>query len=207
MKFAMIMGSPKRRGSISAHLIEEMKTTIGDKGEVTIFNALEPEQFEEVLSCDRLVFVFPLYFDSLPSHVILYLEQLDAFIQEHPPEKKPSVYAVCNLGFYEGYQTKWALGRIQCWSEAVDLPWKVGLGVGAGPFTPHLPPEAREKTDKGKKQFMQLLLSDTAGDNIFTEPDMSKEMYVEIANKQWLPQLEANGLTVDDVMNPHPRQN
>jgi len=207
MKFAMIMGSPKRRGSISAHLIEEMKTTIADKGEVTIFNALEPEQFEEVLSCDRLVFVFPLYFDSLPSHVISYLEQLNAFIQEHPPEKKPSVYAVCNLGFYEGYQTKWALGRIQCWAEAVSLPWKAGLGIGAGPFIPHLPPEARKRTDKGKEQFLQLLLSDATGDNIYTEPDIPKEMFVEIANAQWTPQLEANGLTVNDVMNPHPRQN
>ncbi len=202
MKFAMILGSPKKRGSISAHLIEEMKTAIGDKGEVTIFNALKTEQFDEILSCDRLVFVFPLYYDSLPSHVISYLEQLDAFIKEHPMENKPSVYGVCNLGFYEGYQTKWALGRIQCWAEAVDLPWKVGLGVGAGPFTIHLPPEAREKTDKGKEQFMQMLISNTAGDNIYTEPDIPKEMFVEIANKQWIPQLKANGLTVDDVMNP-----
>lgn len=207
MKLAIIMGSPKGRGSISAHLIEEMTAAIGDEGEVFVFNALRPEQFDKVLSCDRLVFVFPLYYDSLPSHVISYLEQLDAFIKEYPPEKKPSVYAVCNLGFYEGYQTKWALGRIQCWAEAVGFPWKVGLGVGAGPFTIHLPPEARKKTDEGKKHFLQLLLSDTAGDNIYTEPDIPKEIFVEIANAQWTPQLEANGLTVDDVMNPHPRQN
>ncbi len=202
MKIAMVMGSPKRKRSISSHLIEEMTTAIKDKGEVFVFNAAKPEQFDQVLSCDRLVFVFPLYFDSLPSHVVSYLEQLDGFIKDHPSKKKPSVYAVCNLGFYEGYQTKWALGRIQCWAEAVGLPWKAGLGVGAGPFTPHLPPEARKKTDEGKEQFMQLLLSDTAGDNIFTEPDITKEMYVEIANAQWIPQLEANGLSVDDVMHP-----
>ncbi|NYB51668.1 MAG: hypothetical protein HVN35_03775 [Methanobacteriaceae archaeon] len=198
----MIMGSPKKKGSISAYLIEEMVEAIRDKGEVFVFNAVKPEKFEQILSCDRLVFVFPLYFDSLPSHVVSYLEELNEFIKDHPPKKKPSVYAVCNLGFYEGYQTKWALGRIRCWAEAVGLPWKAGLGIGAGPFTPHLPPEARNKTDKGKEQFMQLLLSDTASDNIFTEPDIPKEMYVEIANAQWIPKLEANGLTVDDIMHP-----
>ena len=202
MNIAMIMGSPKMSGSISAYLIKEMTKSIGDVGNVFIFNATKPERFDEILSCDRLVFVFPLYYDSLPSHVISYLEKLDAFVKEHPPEKKPSVYAVCNLGFYEGYQTKWALGRIQCWADAVGLSWKAGLGVGAGPFTPHLPPEALKRTYKGKKQFLQLLLSDNAGDNIYTEPDMPKEMFVEKGNAQWVPLLEANGLNVDDVMHP-----
>ncbi|WP_281774895.1 NAD(P)H-dependent oxidoreductase [Methanobacterium formicicum] len=202
MKLAMIMGSPKRRGSMSAHLIKEMTKATRKAGEVLVFNAAKPERFDEVLSCDRLVFVFPLYFDSLPSHVVSYLEQLAAYIKEHPPEKTPSVYAVCNLGFYEGYQTKWALGRIQCWAEAVSLPWKTGLGIGAGPFTAHLPPEARKRTDNGKEKFLELLFSDTAGDNIYTEPDIPKEMFVEIANANWIPQLEANHLTVDDVMHP-----
>jgi len=206
MKITMIMGSPKPKGSMSAHLIEEMTTAIGDAGDVQVFNAAKPERFDEVLSCDRLVFVYPLYFDSLPSHVITYLEELDAFIKEHPPKKKPSVYAVCNLGFYEGYQTKWSLGRIQCWADAVGLPWKAGLGLGAGPFLPHLPPVARKRTDKGKEQFLQLLLSDTPGDNIYTEPEIPKEMFVEMGNAGWIPPLEAHGLTVDDVMHPKPKQ-
>jgi len=202
MKFAMIMGSPKPKGSMSSRLIEEMTTAIGNSGKVLIFNAAKPERFNEVLSCDRLVFVYPLYFDSLPSHVIAYLEQLDAFIKAHPPEKNPSVYAVCNLGFYEGYQTRWSLGRIQCWAEAVGFPWKVGIGLGAGPFLPHLPPVARIKTDKGREQFLMLLLSDAGGDNIYTEPEITKEMFVEMGNANWIPSLEANGLTVDDVMHP-----
>jgi hypothetical protein len=127
---------------------------------------------------------------------------LDEFIKEHPPDKKPSVYAVCNLGFYEGYQTKWALGRIQCWAEAVNFPWKAGIGIGAGPMITHMPPEALKRTNNGKKQFLELLLSDATGDNIYTEPDIPKEMFMKIGNDSWIPQLEANGLTVDDVMHP-----
>ena len=206
MKITMIMGSPKPKGSLSIRLIEDMTAAIGNAGQVLVFNAGKPERFEEVLSCDRLVFVYPLYFDSQPSHVITYLEQLDKFIKEHPPKKKPSVYAVCNLGFYEGYQTKWSLGRIQCWADAVGLPWKAGLGLGAGPLLPYLSPGERKITDKGKEQFLKLLLSDTAGDNIYTEPDITKEMFVEYTNANWIPQLAANGLTVDDVMNPKPKQ-
>ncbi len=202
MKLAMIMGSPKPKGSMSARLIEEMTTAIGNSGEVLIFNAAKPERFNEALSCDHLVFVYPLYFDCLPSHVITYLEQLDAFIKAHPPEKKPSVYSVCNLGFYEGYQTKWSLGRIQCWAEAVGFSWKAGNGLGAGPFLPHLPPEARIKTDKGREQFLKLLLSDAGGDNIYTVPEITKEMFVEMGNANWIPVLEAHGLAVDDVMHP-----
>lgn len=81
MKITLINGSPKVKDSASGLILNELKIFLNnseDEAERNISiseynfrkNKLDSAVIEEVVTSDILVFIFPLYVDGVPSHLL-----------------------------------------------------------------------------------------------------------------------------------------
>jgi len=132
-----INGSPKLKDSASGMLIEQIETILGTP--ITTYQALKllragdsSEAITETLNADALIFVFPLYVDSLPAPLIKFLDILER--GNTNPRRKPRVYSVCNCGFYEAEHTRFALNIIENFCLHTGFAWGYGIGIGGGGF-------------------------------------------------------------------------
>ena len=85
MKIVCINGSPKPSGSSSGVILKELKNLL--KGlDIKEISVRKPELTEEmkaaVMDSECLVFAFPLYVDSIPSHLTAVLRQMEILFQE-----------------------------------------------------------------------------------------------------------------------------
>ncbi|MCL2319246.1 MAG: NAD(P)H-dependent oxidoreductase [Treponema sp.] len=135
-KIAVINGSPKAKDSVSTLLVDQVKNIL--ETELTVYQATKLKsqddisaELAQIIQSDVLLFVFPLYVDSLPAPLIKILGSL-----EHAAKTRggllPKVYAVCNCGFYEAEHTRIALEIIGNFCIRTGFRWGYGLGIGMG---------------------------------------------------------------------------
>jgi hypothetical protein len=108
-----INGSPKAEGSVSGMFINQIEHILGTK--ITVYQATKLIRQErisaalsDILQAERLFIVFPLYVDSLPApliHLLTLIEQEAV----NTSARLPTIYAICNCGFYEAEHTQLAL--------------------------------------------------------------------------------------------------
>jgi len=208
MKVCMINGSPKIKDSCCGYLIDEITKLLNSKTEVILHNANDKiftnELFISINSCDVIVFVFPLYVDAIPSHLILFLEAFQKYLNEHTARKIP-VYAISNCGFFEGEQNKYALSIIENFCERTALLWKFGLGIGSGPFI-----EASKSIPWEtfiKKPIYQALIvlknsietGQILNQNIYVTAKIPRRIYIWAAHIGWRKQAKINNLKTKDL--------
>lgn len=205
MKIAFINGSPKKTGSASAMLIEEMTACLEDM-ETVQYHAYNgafaiPEALKEQ---DAMVFVFPLYVDGVPSHLVRLLERLETTLHG----KSISVYAVVNCGFFEGEQNRWALEIIHNWCVKAGLSWGRGLGIGGGGMLSMLkdapPDKGPKKTiSRGIDQLVHSIRENTHGQesaaDLLVSPNFPRRLYMLAAQMGWRRQIKKNGLKAKDL--------
>jgi len=116
------------------------------------------EVLDEMLAANTLLVVFPLYVDALPAALVWLLQQLEQLALMHRSSAAdrslvasaaadqsltepaltsthlPQVFAVCNCGFYEAEQTRFALEIIENFCVRASLTWRYGIGIGCGGF-------------------------------------------------------------------------
>lgn len=94
--------------------------TTTDRSESEIYkisqSPLTEAQIAKIQSSDALIFAFPLYIDSIPSHLLRELLVLE---QRGFQEKKTKVYCIINNGFFEGEQNHVAIEQMKLWCESV----------------------------------------------------------------------------------------
>ncbi|MCL1950700.1 MAG: NAD(P)H-dependent oxidoreductase [Turicibacter sp.] len=198
MKAALINASPKLRGSASGTLVADIKNTLPPSiksVEFKIYRSfLKPSEVEALKECAIWVFVFPLYVDGLPSHLLSCLCQLEeAGLKDHGI----TVYGVANCGFYEGHQTKLALETLEIWSEKAQLKWGMGIGFGGGGALAQM---AAIPLGKGpKKSLGQALnhLSETmfmgeSRENQYLSLGIPRFFYKAAAEHHWKQRIKAN---------------
>lgn len=224
MNGLLINGSPKRSGSASAVLLNDLKSLLDREIETTVLNVnaahpaatagfsgihWEPSPAEERLfSCaDFLVFAFPLYVDSVPSHFLSFLTELERQIQTKgfvSDTRPPAVYAAVNCGFYEGRQAVPALRIVENWCARCGLDYKQGIGCGAGGMLASLaavPPLA------GPKKPLGLALTDMAGHigelkaggEHLLSLKFPRPLYITAAHYGWRKQGRENGLKAGEL--------
>ncbi len=213
-KVCFVNGSPRGENSASQYFISEMGRWL-DKNkaeveEVCIVTALKKgtpaEEFDKLLDADSIVFVFPLYIDSIPSSMLDFLDRLADYRKNEKQDlagarKASDVYAVINCGFVEGHQNINAMQIMQHFSTALRLNWRFGVGIGAGEFmreSQAMPMESKIKR-KVYEGIIQLI-QDIEGSevilkkNIFTNPQMPKALFMLAGSWHWRSMAGKNKL-------------
>ena len=128
----LLYGSPKRTDSATHMLLEALAGQLaGEKVHWFDLVMQGKEAAAALRTAQAAVLAFPLYFDSIPSHVLAWMRAAEAGASAG---SGCHVYAVINCGFYEGSQCQWAAQSVQHWSAHCGLDWGQALGIGGGPM-------------------------------------------------------------------------
>ena len=133
MNILIINGSPKKKGGASAFFAKVlgfmlfpqkvMLKTIGiSRNYENVFTGLK--------SVDVVILSVPLYVDSIPSHMIHFLQQMEQYCINN--KCNFMLYVISNSGFIEGHQNQAHLEQYKCWCERAGITWGGGLGIGGG---------------------------------------------------------------------------
>lgn len=207
MKISLINGSPKAKNSCSDYLLKEIKKLLAENNEIYEFNAragiLPIRSLETLNSSDAIVFAFPLYVDSLPSHFLRFLEALEIYFKSNE-NHTIRVYAISNCGFYEGKQNKTALKIIENWCHKCDLIFAQGLGIGAGPvaneFTNvELGHAIKKDIGLAINSLCSNILNDGVCSNIYASINYPRRLYIFQGNNSWTSVARKNGLKKKDI--------
>lgn len=206
MKIMMIDGSPKVSKSNSEYFLNILSDFIESK-DIVKYKLSKKVDYEDIIkeinTIDTLVFAFPLYVDSLPSHVLEFLIMLEENFKDNL--KEVNVYVIANCGFYEGKQNKIALNIMKCWCKKMNIKWAQGIGIGAGEMMGGL---RNVPMGKGPNTNLGLALDNLAkninenksGDDIFTTPSMFPRFAFRLAaNRFWISKANRNGLKKRDL--------
>ena len=132
MKTVYINASPKKRFCASAYFLFLQRLFVPGK-KVTL-KLRTPADHDRILheldDAQNVVFSLPLYVDGIPSHVLRFLEKMEAYCQEKG--LRLSVYCLANNGFIEGKQNEPLMQLFENFCARAGLVWGGGVGVGGG---------------------------------------------------------------------------
>ena len=119
-----------------------------------------------------IVFMSPVWMDSLPAYVLRFLESVEPKVLEGE-SIAGRFYAVLYTHLYESAQTNIAMDMLRCFCERANIMWGKGLGIGAAD---KLQKEKRIMKMTGKRQGIIKLLRELAahaeyhisGEDVFT---------------------------------------
>ena len=226
-KTVIINGSPKPKESASKMLIEKIQEFLENKP--TIYHAsglVRQEDYSEelsnILNSDILLFVFPLYVDSLPAPLIKLLtiiEQERALIEEKTSmgeqkgidinRKLPIIYAITNCGFFEAEHNQIALDIIKNFSSSVGMRWGYGIGIGGGGY---IASNSKHISKKGSASNVYNAFCELGGamenniekkENVFLTPTMPRFLYKFSGNLSWYLMAIKNGSLTSLKAKPH----
>ena len=127
MKTVLLNCSPRKRFCASAYFLFLQSLFVG--GEKVKERLRSPADhtriLEQLRDAQAVVFGLPLYVDGVPSHVLRFLQEMEAFCRENG--LKLRVYCIANNGFIEGKQNE----PLNFCARA-GLVWGGGVGIGGG---------------------------------------------------------------------------
>ena len=132
MKTLFINCSPKKRFSASAYFLFLQGLFL--RGKKVTENLRTPADYDRVLEqlrdAQAVVFGLPLYVDGVPSHVLRFMEKMEAFCKEN--KLRLNVYCVANNGFIEGRQNEPLMQIFSHFCDRAGLAWGGGVGISGG---------------------------------------------------------------------------
>lgn len=206
MNIMMIDCSPKITESNSGYFLDILSKFIDEK-DISKYKLVKNQGYENIinniLNVEILVIAFPIYVDSIPSHLLRFL----TFIEEEfkGQLKDIKVYVVANCGFYEGIQNKVALNIMKCWCKTMNLNWGQGIGIGSGEMMGGL---KNIPIDKGPNKSLGNALkilanninSNESGEDIYTNPTGFPRLAFKLAaNRTWVINAKRNGVTKKEL--------
>lgn len=133
MKVMLINGSPKKKLAASKYIQKTIKLMLGSTEtiECGIHTKNDiPKVLNEMEGIDALVIAAPLYVDGIPSHMVPFMKEAEAYCKAHGYHFP--VYVLTNCGFIEGHQNALNLEQYECWTQRAGLTWGGGVGIGGG---------------------------------------------------------------------------
>ena len=132
MKTVFINGSPKKRFCASAYFLFLQRLFTG--GQTVTEKLRTPADHNRILEqlhgADTVVFCLPLYVDGIPSHVLRFMEAMEAFCRQN--SLRLNVYCIANNGFIEGRQNEPLMQIFEHFCTRAGLTWGGGVGIGGG---------------------------------------------------------------------------
>ncbi len=206
MNILFINGSPKVNKSASGMLLDELRDYMQDHAIVqySLNVNKKPDSLllQSLSEQDIIVISFPLYVDSIPSHFLYYLTELENYLKYN--SSKAVVYAIINCGFYEGHQNRHALEILKIWCEKANLKWGQGIGIGAGGMLAGLGNVPKGKGPRKNASAALLELASNAaekrsGKDIYASPNFPRFLYKIMGDIGWRTQAKRNGLKTKDI--------
>lgn len=210
MKISLINGSPKVKDSASGLILKELQTLLSPEHEIVNLHFTKKQPCKNDLKllqdCDVMVFAFPLYVDSLPSHLLSCLISLEEYLKNAAFSQTCTVYAMANCGFYEGHQNTLALDIVKAWCARAGVIWGGGLGIGAGGMLPMISGITAGQGPKKNLSSALYTLSDwishkETGENICFSPNFPRILYKLAGEMGWRQAVKNNGLSRRDLWN------
>lgn len=210
MKISLVNGSPKAKDSASGVALKELQSQLSPEYDIVNlhFTKKQPDKndFELLWDSDVIVFAFPLYVDSLPSHLLSCLVQLEEHLKNTSFSQNCTVYAIVNCGFYEGCQNTLALNIMKCWCDRAGVIWGGGIGIGGGGMLPMMSGIPAGKGPKKNFSSAMSTLSDRishqeSGADICFSPNFPRFLYKMAAEMGWRQAVKNNGLARRDLWN------
>ena len=132
MKTLFINCSPKKSFSASSWFLAMLRLfTAGKKVSEKLRTPADHARIlEQLRGADAVVFCLPLYVDGIPSHVLRFMEKMEAFCKENA--LTPKVYCVANNGFIEGKQNEPLMRSFEHFCARAGLGRGGGVGIGGG---------------------------------------------------------------------------
>ena len=131
-KTVLINCSPKQKLSVSGFLMKCAGVMI--RGRKEYLQLRTPADRKAILGAlkdaGKVVFVTPLYVDSVPSHMLPFMREMEAFCRENGLRLK--VYVIANNGFIEGKQNEPLMRVMENFCVRSGLEWCGGIGIGGG---------------------------------------------------------------------------
>lgn len=203
MKAGMINGSPKVKNSASEVLIKDLLSCLHPDIHTHEFKickpSISPQEVAVIRELNAIVFVFPLYVDGIPSHLLSVMCDLESMIAN----SNINVYAVINCGFHEGLQNKIALEIVENWCIKTGLIWSGGIGLGGGPVVGEMDIPLGKALKKTLGREFHALARSIANsmqyDTKFISINFPRKLYKLMGNMSWKKLAKKNGLTPSDL--------
>jgi len=129
----IINGSPKKKGGASAFFAKVLRCMLFPHTVTAKSIGISKdyhEIFDNLSNTDAVVISVPLYVDSIPSHFIHFLKQMEQYCKDN--KCGFTLYVISNAGFVGGHQNQTHLEQYKCWCERAGITWGGGLGIGGG---------------------------------------------------------------------------
>jgi hypothetical protein len=132
MKTVFINCSPKKRFCASAWFLFLQRLFVGgDKVTEKLRTQADHDRIlAQLRDAQAVVFALPLYVDGIPSHVLRFLEKMEAYCKENNLDL--AVYCIANNGFIEGRQNEPLMQSFEHFCARAGLRWGGGVGIGGG---------------------------------------------------------------------------
>ena len=131
-KTVLINCSPKQKLSVSGFLMKCAGVLI--RGKKEYFHLRTPADHPAILQAlkgaGKVVFVTPLYVDSIPSHMLPFMQEMEELCRGNGLRLK--VYVIANNGFIEGKQNEPLMQVMENFCARSGLTWCGGIGIGGG---------------------------------------------------------------------------
>lgn len=215
----MINGSPKaKKDNNSQYFIDQLSSLLSKSDievkQISHFQYCSKDVYPQLLDSEVIIFVSPLYVDSLPSSLLSFMVGLESYIKNTMPiiSTSPKVYSILNCGFFEGHQNRISMDTFRNFCHKVGFTWRFGIGIGAGEFMDEtkdsIPLNSRIKIDtfNALMELKDDIESDntTSKNNIFTSPKMPRFIFKLAGNLSWIRQVKSNKLKIRDLYaRPH----
>jgi len=131
MNILVINGSPKKKGGASVFFSKILRVMLFPHKVISRAVGLSrnyADIFVHLQNMDVVIISVPLYVDSIPSHFIHFLKQMDDYCVIN--KCKFMLYVISNAGFIEGRTNRAHLEQYKCWCKRTNITWGGGLGIG-----------------------------------------------------------------------------
>ena len=132
MNTLFINGSPKKSLSVSGYLAFVQRIFVRGKAvREPLRNRTDNKRIlGKLKDADAVVFCLPLFVDSVPSHVLAFMKEMETYCKENKLNAR--VYVISNGGFIEGRQNRPLMLVFENFCASSGLVWGGGIGIGGG---------------------------------------------------------------------------
>ncbi|MDR1658552.1 MAG: NAD(P)H-dependent oxidoreductase [Deltaproteobacteria bacterium] len=200
MKTVIINASPKTESGASTRIASILMKFLTKETDCLLLSASSSSEkiAQELKDAKAVIWVFPLYVDSIPSHLLALMEKLGP--QIFGQGINPMVYAVINCGFWEAAHNRLALDQMRYFADQAHLPWGSAVALGGGGATEIGPLWLFHRNmTKAMAHLASQVLQSQSGPDVMVEINLPRPLYKLAANLRWRFLAFQNGLAQKDL--------